>query len=184
MAILNGCKVEDGQYNIAIKTFDYYDNDKTEYKATFVGQIENFTLPVDDDDDEPVVGLPNCENLTLELCQKEGFISAGFSAWSDIRLVDVEGKYYINIEVNDSTLYTHNYVCDGSDSYDPGTIYSSNTYVSYKGADWDDETADTPQVASGTFDVVVDGANCTIDIDFVLEDGNKFSGSYAGVLPY
>ena len=177
-------KVVDGQYNIAIKTFDFYVNGQPEYNATFVGQIEGFTLPVEEEEEEPVVGLPNCENLTLQLCKKDGFISGGGTGYGDIRLVDSEGKYYINVEVNDNPLYTHNYVCDGNSPYDPGTIYSSNTYVSYKGVAWDDETADTPAVVSGTFDIVVDGGNCTIDIDFVLEDGNKFSGSYAGVLPY
>ena len=150
---------------------------------TYTGAIEGLEAPVVSEGGEDVE-LPNCENLTLQLCQKDGFISGSATGYGDIRLVDSEGKYYINIEVNDQTLYTHSYVFDGYKGYDAGTIYAPCTYVSYKGAAYDDSTSDTPEPVSGTFDIVVDGENCTIEIDFVLVDGNKFSGSYAGVLPY
>ena len=150
---------------------------------TYTGAIEGLEAPVVSEGGEDVE-LPNCENLTLQLCQKDGFISGSAAGYGDIRLIDSEGKYYINIEVNDQTLYTHSYVFDGYEGYDAGTIYAPCTYVSYKGAEYDDESNETPEVVSGTFDIVVDGENCTIEIDFVLVDGNKFSGSYAGVLPY
>ena len=42
-------KVVDGKYNIAIKTFDFDVNSKPEYNATFVGQIEGFTLPEEEE---------------------------------------------------------------------------------------------------------------------------------------
>ena len=185
----------DGKYSFTMNevSYGYYNSYTYEYtnlakfNGSFEGTISGLVLPseyVEGGGDNEDTENPNCENLTLQLCKKDGFISGGGTDYGDIRLVDSEGKYYINVEVNDNPLYTHNYVCDGTSPYDPGTIYSSNTYVSYKGVAWDDETADTPAVVSGTFDIVVDGGNCTIDIDFVLEDGNKFSGSYAGVLPY
>ena len=143
---------------------------------TYVGAIEGLIIP------EPVV-LPNCENLTFQLCQVDGFLSAPSAGYGDIRLVDSEGKNYINIEVNDQTLYTHSYVYNGYEGYDPGTIYAPTTYVRYEGPGWDGDGL-TPSVESGTMDLVVDGANCTITIDFVLEDGNKFSGVYTGALPF
>ena len=158
----------DGQYNITVTI--------PQGIYTYVGAIEGFIIP------EPVV-LPNCENLTFQLCQADGFISASFSGYGDIRLVDAEGKNYINIEVNDQALYTHSYVYDGGDSYDAGTIYSPCTYVRYDGPGYDGDGL-TPSVASGTMEVVANGNDSTITIDFVLEDGNKFSGVYTGALPF
>lgn len=158
----------DGQYNITVTI--------PQGIYTYVGAIEGFIVP------EPVV-LPNCENLTFQLCQADGFISGSFSGYGDIRLVDSEGKNYINIEVNDQSLYTHSYVYDGGDSYDAGTIYSPCTYVRYDGPGYDGDGL-TPSVASGTMEVVANGDDSTITIDFVLEDGNKFSGVYTGALPF
>lgn len=158
----------DGQYDITVTI--------PQGIYTYVGAIEGFIIP------EPVV-LPNCENLTFQLCQADGFISASMSGYGDIRLVDAEGKNYINIEVNDQSLYTHSYVYDGYDGYDAGTIYAPCTYVRYAGPGYDGDGL-TPSVASGTMEVVNDGANSTITIDFVLEDGNKFSGVYTGALPF
>ena len=158
----------DGQYDITVTI--------PQGIYTYVGAIEGFIIP------EPVV-LPNCENLTFQLCQTEGFISGGFSNYGDIRLVDSEGKNYINIEVNDGSLYTHSYVYDGYDGMDAGTIYAPCTYVRYDGPGYDGDGL-TPSVASGTMEVVANGADSTITIDFVLEDGNKFSGVYTGALPF
>lgn len=158
----------DGQYDITVTI--------PQGIYTYVGAIEGFIIP------EPVV-LPNCENLTFQLCQADGFISASFSGYGDIRLVDSEGKNYINIEVNDQALYTHSYVYDGGESYDAGTIYSPCTYVRYDGPGYDGDGL-TPSVASGTMEVVANGTDSTITIDFVLEDGNKFSGVYTGALPF
>ena len=144
---------------------------------TYVGAIEGFIIP------EPVV-LPNCENLTFQLCQVENFVSLGNrGGYSDVRLVDAEGKNYINIEVNDNSLYTHSYVCNGYTGYDAGTVYATNTYVRYDGPG-DLGNGTTPLVETGTIDVVVDGDNCTITLDLVLVDGNKFSGVYTGALPF
>ena len=143
---------------------------------TYVGAIEGLIIP------EPVV-IPNCENLTFQLCQVDGFISGSFAGYSDIRLVDSEGKNYINIEVNDQTLYTHSYVCNGYVGYDAGTVYAPCTYVRYAGPGYDGDGL-TPSVESGTIDLVVDGANCTMTLNLVLEDGNKFSGVYTGALPF
>lgn len=158
----------DGQYDITVTI--------PQGIYTYVGAIEGFIIP------EPVV-LPNCENLTFQLCQVDGFMSGSFAGYGDIRLVDSEGKNYINIEVNDQTLYTHSYVYNGYDGYDAGTIYAPATFVRYEGPGWDGDGL-TPSVESGTMDLVVDGDNCTITIDFVLEDGNKFSGVYTGALPF
>ncbi|MBR5595621.1 MAG: hypothetical protein IKW47_04980 [Alistipes sp.] len=158
----------DGQYDITVTI--------PQGIYTYVGAIEGFIIP------EPVV-LPNCENLTFQLCQADGFISASFSGYGDIRLVDSEGKNYINIEVNDQTLYTHSYVYDGGESYDAGTIYSPCTYVRYDGPGYDGDGL-TPSVETGTMEVVANGNDSTITIDFVLEDGNKFSGVYTGALPF
>ena len=158
----------DGQYDITVTI--------PQGIYTYVGAIEGFIIP------EPVV-LPNCENLTFQLCQADGFISASFSGYGDIRLVDSEGKNYINIEVNDQTLYTNSYVCNGYDGYDAGTVYAPATYVRYAGPGYDGDGL-TPSVETGTIDLVVDGANCTITLDLVLEDGNKFSGVYTGALPF
>ena len=143
---------------------------------TYKGAIEGFIVP------EPFV-LPNCENLTFQLCQADGFMSGAGSGYGDIRLVDADGKNYINIEVNDNPLYTHSYVFDGYTGYDPGTIYATATYVRYDGPGYDGDGM-TPAVASGTLDIVKDGENSTITINFVLEDGNKFSGVYTGALPF
>ena len=159
----------DGQYSIVITI--------PQGVYTYTGAIEGLIIP------EPVV-LPNCENLTFQLCQVENFVSLGArGGYSDVRLVDTEGKNYINIEVNDDALYTHSYVCNGYDGYDAGTVYAPSTYVRYDGAG-DLGNGTTPLVESGTIDVVVDGDNCTITLDLVLADGNKFSGVYTGALPF
>ena len=158
----------DGQYSIVITI--------PQGVFTYTGAIEGMIIP------EPVV-LPNCENLTFQLCQVEGFKSASFSGYGDIRLVDSEGKNYINIEVNDQALYTHSYVYDGYTGMDAGTIYAPCTYVRYDGPGYDGDGL-TPSVASGTMEIVANGNDSTITIDFVLEDGNKFSGVYTGALPF
>ena len=168
-AISMEVKHVDGQYSIVITI--------PQGIFTYTGAIEGLIVP------EPVV-LPNCENLTFQLCQADGFISASFSGYGDIRLVDSEGKNYINIEVNDQTLYTHSYVFDSTyEGYDAGTIYPSCTYVRYDGPGYDGDGL-TPSVSSGTMKVVANGNDSTITIDFVLEDGNKFSGVYTGALPF
>ena len=143
---------------------------------TYKGAIEGFIVP------EPFV-LPNCENLTFQLCKADGFISNSGSGYGDIRLVDAEGKNYINIEVNDNPLYTYSYVFDGYEGYDAGKIYAPATYVRYDGPGYDGDGM-TPAVVSGTLDIVKDGDNSTITINFVLEDNNKFSGVYTGALPF
>ena len=159
----------DGQYSIVITI--------PQGVYTYTGAIEGMIVP------EPVV-LPNCENLTFQLCQADGFISASFSGYGDIRLVDAEGKNYINIEVNDQALYTHSYVFDSTyDGYDAGTIYPPTTYVRYDGPGYDGDGL-TPAVSSGTMEIVANGNESTITINFVLEDGNKFSGVYTGALPF
>ena len=129
--------------------------------------------------------LPNCENLTLQLCTVDGYTSNGAGTYGDIRLVDAEGKNFINIEVNDGALYTHTYTYSNEETYTSGTLYSFNCYVRYAGPGGDDsDNALTPGWESGTVDVVVDGSNCTINVDLVLVDGNKYSGVYTGPLPF
>ena len=99
--------------------------------------------------------------------------------------VDADGKNYINIEVNDNPLYTHTYTYSDAETESAGTLYSPCCYVRYAGPGVDDaDNSVTPGYKSGTVDVVVDGSNCTITLDLVLTDGNKFSGVYSGALPF
>lgn len=143
---------------------------------TYVGAIEGFIIP------EPVV-LPNCENLTLYLSTADGYTSVGMGGYGDIRLVDAEGKNYVNIEINDQPVCTNFYTYDGENNTAPGTLYCGNCYVSYEGAG--PLTAGSALWTVGsTVDVVVEGDVCTITLDLTLTDGNKFSGVYTGALPF
>ena len=156
------------------------------FEATWDGgsvKMEALSLPVVEKDKAEFV-LPNCENLALQLCTAAGYTSLGMGGYGDIRLVDANGKNYINIEINDQPVCTRLYTYDGTDSTDPGTLYSSCCYVNYNGAGDDDSTEYTPAFAAGTVDVVVDGDACTITVDLTLEDGNKYSGVYNGALPF
>ena len=177
-------EVVDGAYYIVLATMDWEAEGQPVYQAYFNGQIEGMTLPVEEEEVE--TELPNCENLTLQLCTADDYESIGFSAgYGDIRLVDAEGKNYINIEINDQSVVTCSYVHSGNPtgtSMAPGTIYEGNTYVSYSGPA--PLTTQTPKVSGGTMDVVVDGDNCTITINFTLQDGNTFTGTYTGVKPF
>ena len=176
-------EVVDGAYYIVLATMDWDAEGQPVYQAYFNGQIEGMTLPVEEEEVE--TELPNCENLTLQLCTAEGYTSLGMGGYGDIRLVDAEGKNYINIEINDQPVVTCSYVHSGDPtgtSMDPGTIYEGNTYVSYSGPA--PLTTETPKVSGGTMDVVVDGDNCTITINFTLQDGNTFTGTYTGVKPF
>ena len=155
-------------------------------EATWDGgsvKMEALSLPVVEKD-KAQFELPNCENLALQLCTAEGYTSLGMGGYGDIRLVDANGKNYINIEINDQPVCTRLYTYDGTDSTDPGTLYSSCCYVNYNGAGGDDSTVYTPAFAAGTVDVVVDGNACTITVNLTLEDGNKYSGVYNGALPF
>ena len=176
-------EVVDGAYNINLAVMDWYAEGQPVYEAHYAGQIEGMTLPVEEEEVE--TELPNCENLTLQLCTAEGYTSLGMGGYGDIRLVDADGKNYINIEINDQPVVTCSYVHSGNPtgtSMAPGTIYEGNTYVSYSGPA--PLTTQTPKVSGGTMDVVVDGDNCTITINFTLQDGNTFTGTYTGVKPF
>ena len=143
---------------------------------TYVGAIEGLIIP------EPVV-LPNCENLTLYLSTADGYTSVGMGGYGDIRLVDADGKNYVNIEINDQPVCTNFYTYDGENNTAPGTLYCGNCYVSYAGAG--PLTAGSALWTVGsTVDVVVEGDVCTITLDLTLTDGNKFSGVYTGALPF
>ena len=170
------------QNPIANGSSHYYFN----FEATWEGgsvKMEALSLPVVEKDKAEFV-LPNCENLALQLCTAAGYTSLGMGGYGDIRLVDANGKNYINIEINDQPVCTRLYTYDGTDSTDPGTLYSSCCYVNYNGAGDDDSTEYTPAFAAGTVDVVVNGDACTITVDLTLEDGNKYSGVYNGALPF
>ena len=175
--------VTNTQNPIANGTGYYYFN----FEATWEGgsvKMQKLSLPVVEKNAGPVE-LPSCENLTLQLCTVDGYTSLSISDYADIKLVDADGKNYINIEVNDGALYTHTYTYSAAETYDPGALYSPNCYVRYEGPGVD--TADntkTPGWKSGTVDVVVDGSNCKITVDLVLVDGNKYSGVYSGPLPF
>ena len=176
-------EVVDGAYNINLAVMDWYAEGQPVYEAHYAGQIEGMTLPVEEEEVE--TELPNCENLTLYLSTAEGYTSIGMGGYGDIRLVDADGKNYINIEINDQPVVTCSYVHSGDPtgtSMAPGTIYECNTYVSYSGPA--PLTTETPKVNGGTMDVVVDGDNCTITINFTLQDGNTFTGTYTGVKPF
>ena len=176
-------EVVDGAYNINLAVMDWYAEGQPVYEAHYAGQIEGMTLPVEEEEVE--TELPNCENLTLYLSTAEGYTSIGMGGYGDIRLVDADGKNYINIEINDQPVVTCSYVHSGDPtgtSMASGTIYECNTYVSYSGPA--PLTTETPKVNGGTMDVVVDGDNCTITINFTLQDGNTFTGTYTGVKPF
>ena len=127
--------------------------------------------------------LPNCENLTLYLSTADGYTSVGMGGYGDIRLVDAEGKNYVNIEINDQPVCTNFYTYDGENNTAPGTLYCGNCYVSYEGAGPLTEASPRWKVGS-TVNVVVEGEVCTITLDLTLSDGNKFSGVYTGALPF
>ena len=158
----------DGQYSIVITI--------PQGVFTYTGAIEGFIVP------EPVV-LPNTENLTFSLCTADGYTTNATSYYADIRLVDAEGKNFVNIEINDGSLYTHLYTYDGGYHEENGSLYSGNCYVNYAGPG--DMTSDSRTWMSGsTVDVVVEGDVCTITLNLTLSDGNKFSGVYTGALPF
>lgn len=171
------------QTPIANGTGYYYFN----FAATWDGgsvDMQALSLPVVEKNAGPVE-LPNCENLTLQLCTVDGYKSICFGAYADVKLVDANGKNYINIQVNDGSLYTHTYTYSDAETESAGTLYSPCCYVRYDGPGVDDsDNAVAPGWKSGTVDVVVDGSNCTITVDLVLVDGNKYSGVYTGPLPF
>ena len=168
---------------IANGTGYYYFN----FAATWDGgsvDMQALSLPVVEKDAAPVE-LPNCENLILQLCTVEGYKSICFGAYADVKLVDANGKNYINIQVNDGSLYTHTYTYSDAETESAGTLYSPCCYVRYDGPGVDDsDNSVAPGWKSGTVEVVVDGSNCTITVDLVLVDGNKYSGVYSGPLPF
>lgn len=170
------------QNPIANGSTHYYFNLEGTWEGGYV-KMQALSLPVVEKDKAEFV-LPNCEDLALQLCTVDGFTSASAAGYGDIRLVDANGKNYINIEINDQSVRTCLYTYDGTNSYDPGTLYSTCCYVNYNGAGYDDSTAYTPAFAAGTVDVDVDGDACTITVDLTLEDGNKYSGVYNGAIPF
>lgn len=168
--------VVDGAYDINLEIVDYYGAGQPTRTAHYAGQIEGFTLPGAGGENEEIV----TENLTFELSTIDGYTSTAAAAYCDIRLVDTNGKNYVQIEANDPSLYTHSYTIDNITHYNNGTLYYSNTYVVYSG----NPTEENVKMNSGTIDVTVDGDNCTIVIDAVLADGKAFSGTYTGAKPF
>lgn len=168
--------VVDGAYDINLEVVDYYGAGQPTLTAHYAGQIEGFTLPGAGGENEEIV----TENLTFELSTIDGYTSTAAAAYCDIRLVDTNGKNYVQIEANDPSLYTHSYTIDNITHYNNGTLYYSNTYVVYSG----NPTEENVKMNSGTIDVTVDGDNCTIVIDAVLADGKAFSGTYTGAKPF
>ena len=164
----------------------YYDSTLTVTPETITwlipGVVEYVYTFAEGEGNEDAV-LPNCENLTLYLSAAEGYTSVGMGGYGDIRLVDAEGKNYVNIEINDQPVCTKLYTYDGENSTAPGTLYCGNCYVNYAGAG--PLTATSPRWTVGsTVDVVVEGDVCTITLNLTLSDGNKFSGVYTGALPF
>ena len=164
----------------------YYDSTLTVTPETITwlipGVVEYVYTFAEGEGNEDEV-LPNCENLTLYLSTAEGYTSVGIGGYGDIRLVDAEGKNYVNIEINDQPVCTKLYTYDGENNTDPGTLYCGNCYVNYAGAG--PLTATSPRWTVGsTVNVVVEGDVCTITLNLTLSDGNKFSGVYTGALPF
>ena len=76
--------VVDGNYDILLECADYSDNYK-QYSARFVGQIEGFTLPVEEDNSANGTGTQDDPyKFTLEAMTESGYVSYDFSTASGL----------------------------------------------------------------------------------------------------